>query len=124
MGIGHLLAEAGDHHQHPGTRHTSTEAQQQVAPEPVSGGAGQGQQHAQPQAAQQPKPDLGWRAGEHGIRRTNEVAQVVSGGDQPASRQVELTLCKHVRQLRGKGEAADTHGHHQGHGAGQQLYER
>ncbi|MNH12346.1 hypothetical protein D3C79_718850 [compost metagenome] len=37
VGIGHLLAEAGDHHQHPGAGHAGAEAQQQVAPEPVCG---------------------------------------------------------------------------------------
>ena len=37
VGIGHLLAEAGYHHQHPGAGHAGAEAQQQVAPEPVCG---------------------------------------------------------------------------------------
>ena len=66
---------------------------------------------------------LAWLAGEHGVHRAKEVAQIVGGGDQAASGQVELALGYQTGQLWGQGEAADAHGHHQCHGTGQQLYE-
>ncbi|MNJ81533.1 hypothetical protein D3C77_803890 [compost metagenome] len=37
VGIGQLLAEAGDHHQHPGAGQARAKAQQQVRPEAVGG---------------------------------------------------------------------------------------
>ncbi|MNS67085.1 hypothetical protein D3C72_1003230 [compost metagenome] len=67
--------------------------------------------------------DLARRAGEHGIDRADEVTQVVGRGHQPGDRQVELAFGDQLRQLRGQGETADAHGHHQRHGAGQQLNE-
>ncbi|MNN84595.1 hypothetical protein D3C81_2017750 [compost metagenome] len=72
----------------------------------------------------QAQPNLGRGAGEHGIHCTQEVAQVIGCCDQPSGREVELAFSDQLRQLRGQGEAAYAHGHHQRHGAGQQLYER
>jgi len=57
-------------------------------------------------------------AGEHRIHGTDEIAQVVGGGYQSRPRQVDLTFIEQVWQLRGEGEAANAHGHHQGDKAG------
>ncbi|MNH42664.1 hypothetical protein D3C79_1044070 [compost metagenome] len=71
----------------------------------------------------QAQPDLSGAAGEHGVCRANEIAQIVGRRDQACGGQVELAFGDQLRQLRGESEAADAHGHHQRHGAGQQLYE-
>jgi hypothetical protein len=52
--------------------------------------------------------------GEHRIHRAQQIAQVVGRGNQTGGRQVDLTFAEQVRQLRGEGETADAHGHHQG----------
>ncbi|MCY1404158.1 hypothetical protein D9M71_193600 [compost metagenome] len=112
------LAQGGNHHQHPGAGHAGAEAQQQVRPETIGPERRQGQQHAQPQSAEQASAHL-WRTpGKHGIHCADEITEVVGGGNQPGGSQVDLAFAEQVRQLWCQGKTADAHGHHQGNEAG------
>jgi len=53
------------------------------------------------------------------IHRAHEVAQVIGRCDQSGVGQVDLAFTEQVGHLRGKGEAANAHGHHQGDKAGE-----
>ncbi|AZE85125.1 hypothetical protein C4J98_3729 [Pseudomonas orientalis] len=112
------LAQAGNHHQSPGAGDTGTETQQQVRPEAVGPIGRQGQQHAEPQSAVQAPLNMVMTAGEYRVHRTDKVTQVVGGRDQPGAGQVDLAFAEQMRHLRGKGKAANAHGHHQGDKAG------
>ena len=57
-------------------------------------------------------------AGEDRVHCANEVAQVIGSCDQPGTGQVDLAFAEQMRHLRGEGEAANAHGHHQGDKAG------
>ena len=84
----------------------------------------QGQQHAQPQPAVQATAYRVMAARENRIHRADEVAQVVGGGDQPGTGQINLPLAEQMWHLRGEGEAANAHGHHQGDKAGEEASQR
>ncbi|MNP28821.1 hypothetical protein D3C76_1218170 [compost metagenome] len=112
------LAQGGNHHQHPGAGHAGAEAQQQVRPETIGPERRQGQQHAEPQSAEQAPTHLRGTPGKHGVHRTNEIPEVVGGGNQPGGGQVDLAFAEQVRQLRCQGKTADAHGHHQGNETG------
>jgi len=57
--------------------------------------------------------------GEDRVHRSHEVTQVIGGGDQPGAGQVDLAFAEQMGHLRGEGEAANAHGHHQGDKAGE-----
>ncbi|MNV11374.1 hypothetical protein D3C71_1019380 [compost metagenome] len=91
-----------------------------MRPEAVRPERGKGQQHAQPQATQQTATDLRGTPGKHRVHGTEEVSEVIGGGNQAGVGQVDLAFTEQVRQLRGQGETADAHGHHQGDKTGGQ----
>ncbi|MNI59470.1 hypothetical protein D3C73_1146340 [compost metagenome] len=90
-----------------------------MRPEAVGPERCEGQQYTQPQAAEQALADLRRATAEHRVHGTDEITQVVGGGDQPGCRQVDLPFAEQVRHLRGEGEAPDAHGHHERDEAGE-----
>ena len=119
---GQVLSHAGERHHHPRTGDAGAQAQRHMRPEPVGPERGQGQQHTQPQPGQQAPAHLGGAVREHRVEGAEQVAQVIGGGYQPGGGQADLAFADQVRQLRGEGESADAHGHHQGNEAGQQAH--
>ncbi|MNE73812.1 hypothetical protein D3C80_1698440 [compost metagenome] len=113
------LAEAGDHHQHPGAGDAQGEAQQDVGPETFRRHRGQGQQRSGPESDHQTQASLARRPDIEGIQCADQVAQVVGGGHQGGAGQAYLAFGDQVRQLRGEGKAANAHGDEQGQKAGE-----
>ena len=83
-----------------------------MRPEPVGPERRQGQQHTQPQTAQQATAHLLGTTREHRVHGTDEVAQVIGSGNQSGVGQVDLAFAEQMRQLRRQGKTADAHGHH------------